>query len=131
MKRPFGPFGGGKVQHSSAICGASRLATAQALGGFMISAPLPETSHLLFEASSHDAASAGRKATSFFMYSSACLTLSVFTVMSPLALTSSAPWLRKMAPQVSTESEVVPRPMPKGTPPLWQASAALREVSRV
>jgi len=30
------------------------LATAQALGGFMINAPCPDTSHLLLEASSHD-----------------------------------------------------------------------------
>ena len=36
-----------------------------------------------------------------------------------------------MAPTVSTESLVVPRPMPNGTPALWQASAALRNVSSV
>jgi hypothetical protein len=52
-------------QHCSAICGASRLATAQALGGFMISAPLPEISHLLLEASSQAATSGGRNAINF------------------------------------------------------------------
>src|SRR5262249_19683623 len=36
-----------------------------------------------------------------------------------------------MAPAVSTLSEVSPRPMPKGKPPLWQASAAFRNVSIV
>ena len=34
--RPFGPIGKPWVQHCSATCGASRLATAHALGGFMI-----------------------------------------------------------------------------------------------
>ena len=37
----------------------------------------------------------------------------------------------KTAPIVSTLSDVVPRPMPNGWPPLWQASAALRKVSKV
>ena len=59
-KRPFGPGGEACVQHCSATCGASRLATAQALGGFMISEPCPEIRHLLFEASSHDGTSGGR-----------------------------------------------------------------------
>src|SRR5882757_10812935 len=64
-KRPFGPAGKPWVQHCSATCGASRLATAQALGGFMIRAPRPETSHLLLDASSHAGASGGRNAISF------------------------------------------------------------------
>src|SRR4029077_12477880 len=64
-------------------------------------------------------------------YSSAFLTLSLLTVMSPLAFTSSAPKLWKMAPQVSTESAVVPSPMPNGKPALWQAAAALRKVLSV
>ena len=64
-KRPFGPDGKPCVQHCSATFGASRLATAQAVGGFMISAPWPETRNLLFEASSHAATSAGRNAISF------------------------------------------------------------------
>src|SRR5258707_15879778 len=45
--------------------------------------------------------------------------------------TTSAPKDRKIAPTVSTESLVSPRPMPNGTPPLWQASAALRNGSVV
>jgi hypothetical protein len=36
------------------------LATAQALGGFRINAPLPEINHLLFEASSQAATPGGR-----------------------------------------------------------------------
>src|SRR6266550_7426729 len=62
---PLGPAGKPCVQHCAAISGASRLATAHALGGFMISAPLPEISHLLLEASSHAGASGGRNAISF------------------------------------------------------------------
>ena len=64
-KRPFGPDGMPWVHSCSATFGASRLATAQALGGFMISAPLPETSYLLFEASSQAGASGGRNCASF------------------------------------------------------------------
>src|SRR3954467_12264491 len=64
-KRPAGPAGKPCVQHCSATCGASRLATAQALGGFMMRAPRPETSHLLFEASSQAGASGGSTAASF------------------------------------------------------------------
>src|SRR6478736_3382955 len=85
--RPFGPTGKPCVQSCSATCGASRLATAQALGGFMISAPRPETSHLLFEASSQAGASAGKNLASLTLNSSAWRTASLFTVMSPLALT--------------------------------------------
>ncbi len=59
-KRPLGPDGMPCVHSCSAILGASRLATAQALGGFMISAPLPDTSHLLLEASSQDGESGGK-----------------------------------------------------------------------
>src|SRR5712672_3201159 len=40
-KRPFGPLGEWKVQSCSATFGASRTATAQAPGGFMIRGPLP------------------------------------------------------------------------------------------
>src|SRR5436190_10324617 len=130
-KRPFGPDGNPCVQHCSATCGASRLATAQALGGFMIIAPRPDTSHLLFEASSHAGASAGKNFASFTLYSSALRTSSVFTVMSPLALTRYAPWPLNQAPAVSTESVVPPRPIPIGKPPLWQSSAAFRNASKV
>ena len=51
--------------------------------------------------------------------------------MSPLAFTSCAPKLWKIAPAVSTLSDVLPRPMPKVAPALWQASAAFMKVSRV
>eukprot|EP01085_Mycamoeba_gemmipara_P004003 Mycagemm_TRINITY_DN10246_c0_g1::TRINITY_DN10246_c0_g1_i1::g.4003::m.4003 type:complete len:131 gc:universal TRINITY_DN10246_c0_g1_i1:320-712(+) len=51
--------------------------------------------------------------------------------MSPLAFTRTAPKAWKKAPIVSTLSDVVPRPMPNGLPPLWQASAAFRKVSTV
>src|ERR1700730_18868900 len=51
--------------------------------------------------------------------------------MLELASTSCAPKARKNAPAVSTESLVVPSPIPNGKPPLWQASAALRNVSVV
>src|SRR3954451_4090679 len=60
-KRPFGPAGKPCVQSCSATCGASRLATAQAEGGFMISELWPEIRILLFEASSQAATSPGRK----------------------------------------------------------------------
>src|ERR1700741_3090473 len=45
--RPFGPFGDGKCQHCSPTFGASRTATAQAEGGFMMKALCPEISALL------------------------------------------------------------------------------------
>src|SRR4051794_26552372 len=128
-KRPFGPAGMPCVQHCLAISGASRLATAQALGGLQISAPRPETSHLLLEASSQAGASGGRKAASLRRYSITCRTLSDFTVILPSLSTSSAPKDWKKAPILSTESVVWPSPRPNGTPALWQASAAFRNVS--
>src|SRR6202795_2084891 len=64
VKRPFGPAGMPCVHRCSATWGASRLATAQALGGFMMSAPLPATSHLLLVASSHAGASGGKNLAS-------------------------------------------------------------------
>ena len=84
-RRPFGPRGLGKVQQSAATCGASRLATAQAEGGFQISAALPEISARLFEASSHCTASGGMNFTIFWQYSIAAITLSDSMVISPLA----------------------------------------------
>src|SRR5436190_7926085 len=63
--RPFGPDGMPWVHNCSATCGASRLATAQELGGFMISAPLPEIRYLLLEALSQAGASGGRNCASF------------------------------------------------------------------
>src|SRR5437667_8088264 len=81
--RPLGPLGVGKVQHFSAISGASRTATAQAEGGFMISAPLPEISHLLLLASSQANTSRGSTGTSRLNHSSTCLVASELTVMLP------------------------------------------------
>src|SRR5271165_1572791 len=57
--RPFGPRGLENVQQSSATRGASRLATAQAEGGFQIKALLPEIRARLLEASSYWTVSAG------------------------------------------------------------------------
>src|SRR5258707_15167343 len=112
------------VQHCSATCGASRLATAQALGGFMISAPRPETSHLLLEESSQAGASGGKNLGTRAYHSSAWRTGSDLTVMLPLASTSAAPNDWKTPPAVSTEYRVVPRPMPDAKPPLWETPGA-------
>src|SRR5258707_10918582 len=119
------------VQHCSATCGASRLATAQALGGFMISAPRPETSHLLLEESSQAGASGGKNLDTRAYHSTAWRTGSDLTVMLPLASTSAAPNDWETAPAASTESGVVPSPMPNANPPLWSASCALANASNV
>jgi hypothetical protein len=58
--RPLGPFGIAWVHSFSATCGASRLATAHALGGLKIRAPLPEISHLLLDVLSQALTSGGR-----------------------------------------------------------------------
>src|SRR3984885_2046735 len=50
-ERPFEPLGAANVQQSAATFGASRRATAQAEGGFQISALWPEISARLLEAS--------------------------------------------------------------------------------
>ena len=98
----------------------------------MISAPLPETSHLLFEALSQAGASGGRNCASFAQYSSAWRTVSVLTVMLPLASTSvGAERLEDRAGGIDRLSSVVPRPMPNGSPALWQASAAFSMASSV
>src|SRR5690349_8861729 len=98
LKRPFGPLGEGNVHRCSATFGLSRLATAYALGGFMISAPLPAISHLLFEASSHANTSGGRNRTSSLQYSIAWRVSAELTVMLPLASTRCAPCAAKIAP---------------------------------
>src|SRR4051794_13046420 len=89
--RPFGPFGVGNVHNCSATFGASRTATAQAEGGFMISADCPEISALLFEASSQANTSGGNTGTSFLNHSSTCFVASDLTVMLPSLSTSSTP----------------------------------------
>src|SRR5256885_17209688 len=89
--RPLAPFGVGNVQQSAATSGASRLATAQADGGFQIIALLPEIRARLFEASSQLTESGDMNCTSFLAYSMAIITLSLSIVMLPLASTRSAP----------------------------------------
>src|SRR3954469_14833743 len=117
--RPFGPFGGPKVHRFCATCGASRFATAQAEGGFMISAALPDTSALLFEASSQAKTSGGRLGTSFLNHSSTCRVASDLTVMLPFSSTNCAPYAAKTAPTQSTASDVGPIGMPNGCPALF------------
>src|SRR6185312_2206962 len=130
MNLPFGPAGLGKVQQSAATCGASRLATAQAEGGFQIRALLPEISARLLEASSYCTVSAGMNGISRLQYSIASRTVSVSTVMLPLASSRFAPNAPNVAPQVCRAS-VLPEPQPRAKvkPALWQASAALSCVS--
>src|SRR3954467_4638447 len=128
--RPFGPRGLEKVQQSAAICGASRLATAHAEGGFQIMALLPEMRARLLEASSNCTVSAGRNGTSRLQYSIAAMTPGESTVMLPLASIRSPPNAPNVAPQVWRAS-VLPEPQPSANvnPALWQASAALSCVS--
>src|SRR5205814_9976992 len=87
-KRPFGPFGDEKCQHCSATLGASRTATAQADGGFMISAAWPEISALLLLESSQANTSGGRNFTSFWNHAITCFTASDLTVPSPTLQTN-------------------------------------------
>ena len=106
----------GELEEAAATLGASRFATAQALGGLQIRAPRPETSHLLLEASSQAGASGGRNWASFRKYSMACRTSSDLTFNCPSSVTSLAPKAWKIAPAVSTESVVWPSPMPTMRP---------------
>src|SRR5579872_2660198 len=131
-RRPFGPRGLGNVQQSAATCGASRLATAQADGGFQISAALPEISARLFEASSQLIASEGMNFTMRSAYSIAWRTLSDSMTMLPFASTRSAPKAPNVAPQVWFASVLFwPQPKPTGTPFLNDASATFNCVSYV
>src|ERR1700722_6998632 len=107
--RPLGPAGGSKVHSCSATCGTSRFATAQAEGGFMISAPLPEISHLLLLASSQAKTAGGRNGTIFLNHSSTCLVASDLTVTFPSWPTGPEPWEPNTAPTQSTASVVCPR----------------------
>src|ERR1700741_3690228 len=96
------------VHNCSATCGASRLATAHALGGFMISEPLPAIRYLLLEALSHAGASGGSHCASFLYYPSAWRTASDLTETLPLASNRAAPNDWKIAPSVSTFASVTP-----------------------
>src|SRR5689334_10629569 len=113
--RPFGPVGLGNVQQSSATCGASRLATDHAEGGFQMNVALPEINARLFDASSQLTASAGMNFTMRSAYSITCFTLSDSTMMLPLASTRSAPNAPNVAPQVWLASVLFwPQPKPIG-----------------
>src|SRR5262245_37588053 len=90
-KRPFGPFGEWKVHSCAAIPGASRTATAQAPGGFMIKAPWPDISHLLLAALSQANALGGKYGTAFLNHSRTPITASDLTTMLPSSSTSEAP----------------------------------------
>src|SRR5437763_7733340 len=114
MCRPFGPFGAGKVHSCSATFGASRFATAQAEGALKISALCPEISALLFDASSQAKTLSGKYGTVRLNHSRTVLTVSVLTVISPLAFTSCASWLLNRAPVHCTASLVVLIGMPNG-----------------
>src|SRR4029077_7831351 len=103
-KRPCGPFGEWKVHSCSAILGASRTATAQAPGGFMINAPWPETSHLLLPALSQANTLAGSDGTIFLNQPRTSFTGSELTVMLPSASTSCAPCAANTALTQLTES---------------------------
>src|SRR5205085_4776331 len=117
-KRPFGPFGEGKCQHCSATFGASRTATAQAEGGFMINALWPDISALLLLESSQANTPSGSSGTSFLKNSSLCLVASDLTVMLPSLSTSSAPLAANIAPTQFIESPVWPSGIPNGKPAL-------------
>ena len=131
-KRPFGPAGKPCVQHCSATCGASRLATAQALGGFMISAPLPETSHLLFEASSQAGASGGRNGGKLLVVLERLA--DVVGLDRDVALGVDELGAEGLEDRAGGVDRVGGRAEPdaeRRSRALWQASAALRKVSSV
>src|SRR5208282_541916 len=113
-KRPFGPLGEWKVQSCSATFGASRTATAQAPGGFMIRAPCPEISHLLLAALSQANTLGGRDGTIFRNHAKTSLTASDLTVTLPSSSTSWAPWAANTALTQFTESLQVLSGMPNG-----------------
>src|SRR5215469_16408027 len=113
-KRPCGPFGEWKVHSCSATLGASRTATAQAPGGFMINAPWPETSHLLLPALSQPKTLGGRNGTIFWNHAKTSFTASDLTVMLPSESTSCAPCAANTALTQLTESLHVLNGMPNG-----------------
>src|SRR5438874_8582639 len=80
-----------KVHSCAAMSGASRTATAQAPGGFMIKAPWPDISHLLLAALSQAKALGGKNGTAFLNHSRTPFTASDLTTMLPSSSTSEAP----------------------------------------
>src|SRR5262249_23751559 len=111
-KRPCGPFGGWNVHSCSANFGASPLATAQALGEFMMRALWPEISALLFEASFHAKTVGGKNGTAFLNHSSTCLVASDLTVILPSSSSRRTPWAANIVPTQLTASGVVLIGMP-------------------
>jgi len=120
-----------KVHKCSATLGASRTATAQAEGGFMIKDPWPEIRNLLFEALSQAKTLSGRNCVSLLKYSSICRVPSDLTVMLPSTSTRRTPWLAKIESLVLTPSVAVLIVKPKGYPALKHFSAAVRKYSQV
>src|SRR5215467_804784 len=106
------------VQHCAATCGLSRLATDQALGGFMMLEPLPEMSQRLLPASSHAYTSGGLNGISFLKYSSATRVSLESTLMLSFSSTITEPKPRNMAPVESMASLVCPIGRPMGKPAL-------------
>src|SRR5713101_335075 len=130
-KRPLGPFGAWNVHNCSATCGASRTATAQAPGGFIIKAPWPEISHLLLAALSQANTLVGRDGTIFLNHAKTSFTASELTVMLPSPSTSCAPCPANTALTQLTESLQVLSGMPNGYPALAHFSAAAKNPSQV
>src|SRR4029077_4942433 len=114
------------VQQFSATFGLSRLATAQALGGFMMLEPLPEMSQRLLPAVSQAYTSGGVTAIIFLRYSSACRVSFESIVMLSFSSTITAPYELKIAPTQSTASLVCPMASPTGWPALKSFSAVDR-----
>src|ERR1051326_8943413 len=119
------------VQQFFATSGLSRLATLQALGGFMMLEPLPEMSQRLLPASSQANTSGGLSGISFLKYSSAARVSAELILMLSLASTNWAPNEGNSAPTQSIASVVCPIGSPTGKPALCSCSAVLRYVSQV
>src|SRR5262249_15801596 len=108
-----------------------RLATAHAEGGLKMSEPLPDISHLLLDASSQAGTSGGKYSISFLPKSRTLRTVSVLTVILPLASTRSAPKERNRAPTHFCVSVVPPIGSPNAYPALCSFCAAVEKVSQV
>src|SRR3990172_4223102 len=90
-KRPLGPRGQSWCHICAAVAGWSRLATVQALGGFWMALPLPDTIQRLLPASSQAYTSGGMNCVSFFVYSIAWRVASESMVMLPFASIGQEP----------------------------------------
>src|SRR5262249_8962675 len=97
----------------------------------MISAPFPETSHLLLDALSQANTLGGSDGTIFLNHTKAAFTSSDLTVILPSASTSCAPCPANTALTQLTASLQVLSGIPKGYPALAHFSAAARNASHV